>query len=254
MLLLALDVGNTQILLGVFRDGALSATWRAATEHQRTEDELAVFLDGFLEREQASLRTVDAVVVGSVVPPLTTALQRLSKKYLPRPAFFVGPGIKTGVKLRVDTPSEVGADRLANTLAAHRRYGGPAIVVDFGTTTNFDCVSADGDFLGGSFAPGLELASEALFGRAARLFRVPLTAPKEAIGKNTAACLQSGLVFGYVGLVEGLVARLRTELPGARTIATGGLASTIAPLTPSIDTLDDALTLEGLRLLWELNQ
>ena len=198
MLLLAIDVGNTQISLGVFRDSTLAATWRAATEHDRTEDELAVFLDGFLSRDDISLRTVDAVVIGSVVPPLTTELQRLG--------------------------------------------------------TNFDCVSADGDFVGGSFAPGLELASEALFARAARLFRVPLTAPKEAIGKNTAACLQSGLVFGYVGLVEGLVTRLRQELPGAKTIATGGLASTMAPLTKSLDTLDDALTLQGLRLLWELNR
>lgn len=254
MLLLAIDVGNTQVNLGVFRDASLSATWRAATEQERTEDELAVFLDGFLEREELSLRSLDAVVVGSVVPPLTSAFQRLGRRYLQRPAFFVGPGIKTGVKLRVDNPAEVGADRIANTLAAHRQYGGPAIVVDFGTTTNFDCVSADGDFLGGSFAPGLELASDALFARAARLFRVPLVAPKEAIGKNTAACLQSGLVFGYVGLVEGLVTRLRAELPGAKTIATGGLATTIAPLTKAIDSVDDALTLQGLRLLWELNQ
>ena len=254
MLLLAIDVGNTQISLGVFRDATLAATWRAATAHERTEDELAVFLDGFLSRDDLSLRTIDAVVIGSVVPPLTTSLQRLGMKYLAKPPLFVGPGIKTGVRLRVDNPSEVGADRIANTLAAHRLYGGPAIVVDFGTTTNFDCVSADGDFLGGSFAPGLELASEALFARAARLFRVPLAAPKEAIGKNTAACLQSGLVFGYVGLVEGLVARLRLELPGAKTIATGGLATTMAPLTKSLDALDDGLTLQGLRLLWELNR
>jgi type III pantothenate kinase len=254
VLLLAIDVGNTQISLGVFRDATLAATWRAATEHDRTEDELAVFLDGFLSRDELSLRTVDAVVIGSVVPPLTTALQRLGKKYLAKPPFFIAPGIKTGVRLRVDNPSEVGADRIANTLAAHRLHGGPAIVVDFGTTTNFDCVSADGDFLGGSFAPGLELASEALFARAARLFRVPLTAPKDAIGKNTAACLQSGLVFGYVGLVEGLVARLRAELPGAKTIATGGLASTMHPLTKSLELLDDGLTLQGLRLLFELNR
>jgi len=254
VLLLAIDVGNTQISLGVFREASLAATWRAATEHDRTEDELAVFLDGFLSRDELSLRTVDAVVIGSVVPPLTSAFQRLGKKYLAKAPLFIAPGIKTGVRLRVDNPGEVGADRLANTLAAHRLHGGPAIVVDFGTTTNFDCVSADGDFVGGSFAPGLELASEALFARAARLFRVPLTAPKEAIGKNTAACLQSGLVFGYVGLVEGLVARIRAELPGAKTIATGGLATTMAPLTKSIDLVDDALTLQGLRLLWEINQ
>ena len=159
------------------------------------------------------------------------------------------------MRLRVDNPSEVGADRIANTLAAHRRYGGPAIVVDFGTTTNFDIVSAEGDFLGGAFAPGLEVSAESLFGRAARLFRVPLTPPAHAIGKNTADCIRSGIVFGYVGLVEGLLARLIAELGPAtpRVLATGGLATTIAPLAKGIERVDEDLTLEGLRLLWELN-
>jgi type III pantothenate kinase len=166
----------------------------------------------------------------------------------------IGPGVKTGVRLRVDNPSEVGADRIANTLAAHRRYGGPAIVVDFGTTTNFDVVSAEGDFLGGAFAPGLEVSAESLFGRAARLFRVSLTPPANAIGKNTADCLRSGIVFGYVGLVEGLLARLIAELPAIpKVLATGGLAATIAPLAKGIERVDEDLTLEGLRLLWELN-
>jgi len=163
--------------------------------------------------------------------------------------------VKTGVRLRVDNPSEVGADRIANTLAAHRRYGGPAIVVDFGTTTNFDIVSAEGDFLGGAFAPGLEVSAESLFGRAARLFRVPLTPPPNAIGKNTADCLRSGIVFGYVGLVEGLLVRLIAELGPTKPhiLATGGLAPTIAPLAKGIERVDEDLTLEGLRLLWELN-
>jgi type III pantothenate kinase len=254
-LLLAADVGNTQINFGVFRDDALVRVWRTTTVHERTEDELAVFLDGFLEREELSLTSLDAAVIGSVVPPLTTAFQRLGNRYLRTPPFIVGPGIRTGVRLRVENPAEVGADRIANTLAAHRVYGGPAIVVDFGTSTNFDCVSAEGDFLGGAFAPGVEVASETLFSRAARLFRVPLTPPKEAIGRNTAACLQSGIVFGYVGLVEGLVARLRAEMSGdAKVIATGGLASTIVPHTKAVDTVDDSLTLQGLRLLWQLNR
>jgi len=163
--------------------------------------------------------------------------------------------VKTGVRLRVDNPSEVGADRIANTLAAHRRYGGPAVIVDFGTTTNFDVVSADGDFLGGAFAPGLEVSAQSLFSRASRLFAVSFTAPKDAIGKNTADCLRSGIIFGYVGLVEGLLERILAEIPGGATkvIATGGLAPTIAPLTPRIERVDDDLTLEGLRLLWELN-
>ena len=254
MLLLAIDVSNTNVKVGVFRDTELLNIWRAATVRERTDDELAVFVDAFLAREDLSLRSVDAVVVGSVVPQLSTAFQRLGAKYLKAPLLMIGPGVRTGVRLRVDSPAEVGADRIANTLAAHRLYGGPAIVVDFGTSTNFDCVSADGDFLGGAFAPGLEVSADALVSRAARLFRVPLTAPKLAIGKNTADCLQSGIVFGYIGLVEGLIARLRGELPGAKAIATGGLASTIAPHTSVIEKVDDALTLQGLRLLWELNQ
>ena len=252
--ILAVDVGNTNIVLGVYDNAKLRRTWRLATVHDRTEDELAVSLDGLLAQEDLALSDLDALVVGSVVPPLTTAFTRLGERYLERPAFVIGPGIKTGVRLRVDNPSEVGADRIANTLAAHRRYGGPAVIVDFGTTTNFDVVSEDGDFLGGSFAPGLEVSAESLFGRASRLFRVPLTAPVAAIGKNTADCLRSGLVFGYVGLVEGLLARIVAELPGKpRIIATGGLASTIAPLAKGIESVDEDLTLEGLRLLYELN-
>jgi type III pantothenate kinase len=252
--LLAIDVGNTNVVVGAYDNARLIRTWRLVTVHDRTEDELAVMLDGLLAQEDLALDEVDALVLGSVVPPLTQAFTRLAERYVDRPAFIVGPGIKTGVRLRVDNPSEVGADRIANTLAAHRRYGGPAVVVDFGTTTNFDVVSAEGDFLGGSFAPGLEVSAESLFGRASRLFRVPLTPPATAIGKNTTDCLRSGLVYGYVGLVEGLLTRIGAELPAPPTvIATGGLASTMAPLTKTIDKVDDDLTLEGLRLLYELN-
>ncbi len=277
--LLAVDVGNTNIVLGVYDNDRLVRTWRLATVHDRTEDELAVTLDGVLAQQDLAIEDLDALIVGSVVPPLTTAFTRMAEHYLERPAFVVGPGVKTGVRLRVDNPSEVGADRIANTLAAHRRYGrastrpgpkvtgederrpeersdygGPVVVVDFGTTTNFDVVSAEGDFLGGSFAPGLEVSAESLFGRASRLFRVPLTAPAAAIGKNTADCLRSGIVFGYVGLVEGLLTRIIAELPATpRVIATGGLASTIAPLAKGIERVDEDLTLDGLRLLYELN-
>ena len=253
-ILLALDVGNTNLVIGAYRGADLVRTWRAATAVERTEDELAVMIDGLLAREELGLDDIDSMVIGSVVPPLTLALTRFAERHLAGRAVVIGPGIKTGVRLRVDNPSEVGADRIANTLAAHRRYGGPAIIVDFGTSTNFDVVSAEGDFLGGSFAPGIEVASESLFGRASRLFRVPLTAPREAIGKNTADCMRSGIVFGYVGLVEGLIARIHAELGGrARVIATGGLATTIAPLTRAIEKVDEDLTLEGLRMLWELN-
>src|SRR5437870_11923429 len=253
--ILAADVGNTNVVLGVYENAKLLRTWRLATVHDRTEDELAVSIDGLLAQHDLALSDLDALVVGSVVPSLTQSFTRLAERYLERPAFIVGPGIKTGVRLRVDNPSEVGADRIANTLAAHRRYGGPAIVVDFGTTTNFDIVSEEGDFLGGAFAPGLEVSAESLFGRAARLFRVPLTPPANAIGKNTADCLRSGIVFGYVGLVEGLLVRLIAELGPVtpRVLATGGLAATIAPLAKGIELVDEDLTLEGLRLLWELN-
>lgn len=253
-ILLAVDVGNTNLVIGAYRGTQLVRTWRAATAVERTEDELAVMIDGLLAREELGIEDVDSMVVGSVVPPLTLALTRFADRHLGGRCVVIGPGMKTGVRLRVDNPSEVGADRIANTLAAHHRYGGPVVVVDFGTSTNFDVVSAEGDFLGGSFAPGIEVASESLFGRASRLFRVPLTAPREAIGKNTADCLRSGIVFGYVGLVEGLVARIQAELgTRARVVATGGLATTIAPLTRAIERVDEDLTLEGLRMLWELN-
>ena len=252
--LLAIDVGNTNIVIGAYRGEAIVRTWRAATDVERTEDELAVMIDGLLAREELGIDDIDAIVVGSVVPPLTLALTRFAERHLHGRVLVIGPGVKTGVRLRVDNPTEVGADRIANTLAAYHRYGGPAIVVDFGTSTNFDVVSAEGDFLGGSFAPGVEISAESLFGRASRLFRVPLTPPREAIGKNTSDCLRSGIVFGYVGLVEGLLVRIRAELGGsARVIATGGLAPTIAPLTQSIERVDEDLTLEGLRMLWELN-
>lgn len=252
-MLLAADVGNTNIVIGTYEAERLVDQWRIATVHERTEDEIAVLLDGLLAHGDHGLADIDAMVLGSVVPPLTLAFTRLAAKH-DIALLTIGPGIKTGVRLRVENPSEVGADRIANTLAAHRRYGGPCVIVDFGTSTNLDVVSAEGDFLGGAFAPGLEISAESLFGRASRLFRVPLTAPREAIGKNTVDCLRSGIVFGYVGLIEGLVARIVAELPARpRVIATGGLAATIAPLTKTIELVDEDLTLEGLRLLWELN-
>src|SRR5213594_3525999 len=231
--LLALSINNTHVVFGAYRDEALVGTWRVRTNPPRTADEYAVLLRSFMSAEAGgdSARSthhpalITDVVIGSVVPTLTPVFVELADRYLAADAVVVGPGIKTGIRLLVENPREVGADRIANTLATHRRYGGPAIVVDFGTTTNFDIVSAEGDFLGGAFAPGLEVSAESLFSRAARLFRVPLTPPPAAIGKNTADCLRSGIVFGYVGLIEGLLQRILGELAPARPriLATGGL-------------------------------
>jgi type III pantothenate kinase len=253
-MLLAIDVGNTNIVLGVFDGATLVQSWRLQTLRERTSDELGLLVDGLFAHSRIERVQIRGVILGSVVPPLTGTIRAMVQRYFGVPALIVEPGVNTPMPILYDNPSEVGADRIANTLAAHRRYGGPAVIVDFGTTTNFDVVSEDGDFLGGSFAPGLELSAESLFGRASRLFRVALTPPPTAIGKNTADCLRSGLVFGYVGLVEGLLSRILAELPATpRVIATGGLASTIAPLAKGIELVDEDLTLEGLRLLYELN-
>ena len=250
-MLLAIDIGNTNTVLGIFDGEKLERAWRIKTDARSTADELALTFRGLLTDHE-----IDSVAACSTVPAALRELRAMLDEYYSNvPTVIVEPGIRTGVSLQYENPKEVGSDRIVNTLAAHHLVGArPVIVVDFGTTTNFDVVSAEGDFLGGSFAPGLEVSAESLFGRASRLFRVPLTPPATAIGKNTADCLRSGIVFGYVGLVEGLLARIVAELPAKPTvIATGGLAATIAPLATGIEKVDEDLTLEGLRLLYELN-
>ena len=254
-MLLAIDVGNTQTVVGMFKDGELVEHWRLATEREATADLLAHRLAGLLELRELRLRDVDAAIVSSVVPVLGHEYEELSERYLEGALSVVGPNLKIGMPIRTENPHEVGADRLVNSVAAYDRVGGACIVVDFGTSTNFDVVSTEGEYLGGALAPGVEISIEALAQRAARLFKVDLEPPKQVIGKNTAAALQSGVVYGFAGQVDAIVRRLRDELgEEATAIATGGLADPIVPFCEEIDETDDELTLRGLRLIWERNR
>jgi type III pantothenate kinase len=255
MPLFCLDIGNTNIVMGLYQEETLVAHWRVATDHNRMADEYAMLILDLFERAGHDPATVGGIVLTSVVPPLTATFEKLCHRYFASQPLVVDDSVRTGVQVLLDNPSEVGGDRVVNAVAAYHRYGGPACVVDLGTATTFDAISAEGHYLGGAIAPGIGIAAEALFRHTARLPRIELSRPPAAIGKNTVHAMQSGLLFGYVGLVEGLVARLRQELgPGTKVIATGGLASLIAAETPVIDAVDPWLTLEGLRLIWAMNQ
>jgi type III pantothenate kinase len=251
--LLVVDVGNTNIVLGIYRDDELVDSWRLATARDRTADEYGILakqlIDGSLDDG------LEGAIVGSVVPPLNTAMSWMINHYFGVEAMFVEPGVKTGIAIRTDNPQEVGADRIINCVAAYERFGGPTIIVDFGTATTFDVVTADAEYVGGAIAPGLNISADALFARAARLTRVDIKRPAHVIGSNTIVNLQSGLYFGYLGLVDGILARMKRELPGLkRVIATGGLASLFEAESEHIDEIDPELTLKGLKIIYDRNR
>src|SRR5438067_997295 len=248
--LLAIDVGNTQTVFGLFDGAELREHWRVATERNRSGDELGALFGNFLD-----LSAVEGIALASTVPQLHRAYEDFAKEYARVELLEVGPGVKTGVPVRYDDPRDVGPDRIANSVAARELYGAPAIVVDFGTSTNFDVVSPEGEYVGGVLAPGIEISMDALFERAARLRKVDFVEPPSVIGKTTVVALQSGLVYGFAGQVDGIAGQIRRELGvEAPVIATGGLAGLIAPHSKTIERVDAFLTLEGLRLVWELNR
>lgn len=254
-MLLTIDIGNTNVTYGVFEGEQLRATWRMATNVNQMADEYAALLLNLLNHNDIAISDIKNITICSVVPPLTTAFTDLSERYFHITPLMIGAGVKTGVRIRFDNPREVGPDRIANAAAAHHLYTGPVIVVDMGTATTFDTVSREGDWIGGAVAPGIAVAAEALFARTATLPRVELVHPKQAIGTNTISAMQSGIVFGYVGLIEGIVARIQQELEEkAIVIATGGYASLMAGETSIIKAVNPDLTLIGLRLIYEMNK
>jgi len=259
--LLVIDIGNTNVSLGAFEyppeEGAarLSHHWRLSTHREQTSDELGIALRALFRQEGLRAEAVTDVILSSVVPPLQPIWERVSTKLFDRPPLLVGPGIRTGMPVRYENPHEVGADRIVNAVAAYDIFGTATIAVDFGTATTFDCVSDAGEYLGGAIFPGIHISMEALFDRASKLHRVELARPRSVIGKTTTGALQSGLLYGYAGVVDAMVARIRPELgEHARVVATGGLAARIANESKSIERIEPFLTLQGLRLLFEKNR
>src|SRR6266566_3821716 len=254
-MLLTIDVGNTNTVLGVFRGEELAANWRLTTAREQTVDEYGVLTRNLFTLAQLDRDAINGIIISSVVPPVNSTLAEMSQRYFGLKALFVEPGVKTGMPVQYDNPQEVGADRIVNGVAAFHKYGGPCIVVDFGTAITFDAISAKGEYLGGVIAPGLGISSEALFARAAKLPRVEIKDPRKVIGTNTVTHMQAGLYYGAVDMVDGMLERMKKELgENAKVVATGGQAQLVAEGSKYIEHTDEFLTLTGLRLIWEKNQ
>jgi type III pantothenate kinase len=254
-LVVLVDVGNTNTVFGVYQGDELIESFRLSTDTERTADEYGSLLLPLFTRRSIDPTAADAVVISSVVPPLHLTLDHLGRKYFGKKPLFIEPGVRTGMPIRYDNPTEVGADRIVNAVAARERYGAPVIVVDFGTATTFDVVNAAGEYSGGIIAPGIMISAEALFAHASRLYRVDVRKPAELIGKNTAGAMQAGIYYGYIGLVDGILERLLAEIPGVKTVvATGGQADLIAAGSKHIREVDSMLTLAGLKLIYDRNR
>lgn len=255
-MLLVLNVGNTNILMGVYDGKKLIAHWRLGTDKERTADEFGSFFMGFFNNEKIDVGKIEAVIIASVVPPIMYSLEHAIRKYIKMEPILVGPGIKTGINIKYENPRELGADRIVNAVAAYEIYGGPLIVVDFGTATTFNAINSKGEFLGGVICPGLKISAEALFQRTAKLPRIELSKPEGIIGRNTAVSMQAGMFHGYVGQVNHIVNKMKKEMKeqDIKVIATGGLARLIASDAESINEINGLLTLEGLRIIYDKNK
>ncbi|MFD2170244.1 type III pantothenate kinase [Tumebacillus lipolyticus] len=254
-MILVLDVGNTNITLGVYKDEELLYHWRIATIRERTEDELGILVKSLLADKGISVGEIQGIAISSVVPPLMFALEKMSVKYFGHKPIVIGPGVKTGLNIKYENPREVGADRIVNAVGAIEKYGYPLIIVDFGTATTFCVINEVGDYMGGVVAPGINISTEALFRHAAKLPRIEITRPASVVGRNTITSMQSGVLYGFTGQVDGIVSRIKKEfnLP-FKVIATGGLATLISAESFEIEIQDDNLTLDGLRIIWDRNQ
>lgn len=254
-MILAIDVGNTNMVIGTYYEGNLTAHWRISTDNSKTEDEFGILFHELFRARGIVPSAIDGIIISSVVPGILFALERMCRVYFDKEPLVIGPGVKTGMNILYENPKEVGADRIVNAVAGYHLYGGPLVIIDFGTATTFCAISKKGEYMGGCIAPGIRISTDALFRMTAKLPRIELIKPDSIIGKSTVKSMQAGIIYGYVGQVDYIVTRIKRELNdiNARVIATGGLASLIAKESETIDTINEWLTLEGLRIIYEKN-